>query len=75
MAATKIKLLLILFVFVLLIKHSQRQFAVAKPSQVVVEAESPSIREEKDCYRQKAETCTKDWHCCTKFGCFISWCI
>ena len=55
--------------------HSQRQFAAAKPSQVVIEAESPSIREEKECYRKKAETCTEDWECCTHYGCMISWCI
>ena len=75
MAAIKIKLLLILFVFMILLNLSKHKFAVAKPSQVVVNAEFPSMREEKKCDRKKGEFCEKDWQCCTDSGCFITWCV
>ena len=75
MAATKIKLLLVVFVFMILLNLSEHEFAVAKLSQGVVEAEFPSMREEKKCYKNKGEFCEKDWHCCTDSGCFITWCV
>ena len=77
MVANLIKPLLVLFVFLVVMKNSERQFAIAKYVHSV-EVASPSIRgmqevEDRKC-KPSGGWCTWDKTCCGRV-CIIAWCL
>ena len=77
MVANLIKPLLVLFVFLIVMKNSEHQFAIAK-SVHSVEVASPSIRGMQEVEDRK---CTKPggwciWSSsCCGYQCFLAWCL
>ena len=71
MAANLIKPLIVLFVFFVVMKNSERQFAIAKSVQNF-EVGSPSIRglqEEEDRCKPWGSFCVWSSECCSNLGC------